>query len=71
MIYSVDRFEGAYAILVGEMASDVPVLLSDLPEGIQAGDVLKLQDGIYVLDPAEQQKRRERILALQDKLRRK
>ena len=71
MIYSVDRIEGAYAVLVGETEPDLSVLLSDLPECVKEGTVLRLQDGVYVLDVEEQQRRRTRILALQEKLRRK
>lgn len=69
MTYSVDRIEGAYAVLVGETEPDLTVLLSELPEGVKEGAVLRLQDGVYVLDAEEQQRRRSRILALQEKLR--
>lgn len=69
-MYSVDRVEGAYAVLVGDV-DDVSVPLTELPEGVKEGSVLRLENGAYVLDSAEEQRQRNRILSLQEKLRRK
>ena len=69
--YSVDRIEGEYAVLVGDNGPDRPVLLAELPEGVKAGSILRLEAGVYSLDATEEQQRRRQILSLQDKLRRK
>lgn len=70
-VYSVDRIEGDYAVLVGEDKSNVTVSLDRLPAGIKEGNVLRFEGGAYSLDSAEEQQRRSRILALQEKLCRK
>lgn len=70
-IYSVDRIEGTYAVLVGDDGDDCSVLLTDLPEGMKEGAVVRLENGAYALDESEQQSRRSRVLSLQEKLRRK
>ena len=70
-LYSVDRIEGDYAVLTGDSGPDISVLLAQLPEGIKPGRILRLEDGVYTVDEAEEQQRRSRILALQAKLRRK
>lgn len=69
MIYSVDRIEGTVAVLVGDSGPDLTVLLSELPAGITEGSVLRFNDGVYTLDCQEEQKRRQRILSLEKKLR--
>ncbi len=70
-MYSVDRIEGEYAVLVGDSGPELPVLLAELPEGVREGNVLRLEDGVYRTDATEEQHRRSQILSLQDKLRRK
>ena len=70
-VYSVDRIEGTYAVLVGESEPDVTVSLECLPEGVKAGNVLRFDHGAYILDADEEEIRRQRIFALQEKLRRK
>lgn len=70
-IFSVDRIEGACAVLVGDAGDELTVLLTELPEGIKAGNVVRAEDGVYQLDTAEEQRRRAQILSLQEKLRRK
>lgn len=71
MLYSIDRFEGELAVLVDEQetAHDVPRSL--LPNGAKAGDMLRFEDGRYVPDDDAARSRREQILRLQNKLRRK
>jgi hypothetical protein len=70
MLYSVDRFEGEYAVLVDENEDKLDVLRSLLPAGVRVGDMLRLMDGVYVLDNDAARARREQILRLQNKLRR-
>ncbi len=65
----IDRFEGEYAVLEtdGGMV-DVNRLL--LPENAREGDVLIHENGIYAIDAAATQERRERMRAMLNKLRR-
>ncbi len=69
IVYSVDRIVGEYAVLVGESAQDISVPLSELPQGIREGNVLRYDGNSYTLDDAEEQRRRAQILSLQNKLR--
>ena len=69
MLYSVDRFEGEYAVLVGEDKTSHSVLRTRLPDSANEGDMVRLTDGEYRLDDAAAEERRERILRLQKKLR--
>ena len=69
--YSVDRIEGDYAVLMDDDCSTVLVLLTDLPKGTKEGSVLLAVAGEYKLDAAEEQLRRNEILSLQEKFRRK
>ena len=70
-VYAVDRIEGDMAVLVGEDALSLSVPVSRLPQGIKEGSVLRVEGDAYVLDPAQEEVRRQRILALQEKLRHK
>ncbi|MBE6806588.1 MAG: DUF3006 domain-containing protein [Ruminococcaceae bacterium] len=69
-VYSVDRIVGDVAVLVGEDTS-LSVAMSLLPTGVKEGSVLRVEDGSYVLDSVEEEARRQRILSLQNKVRRK
>lgn len=66
--YSVDRFEEDYAILVDDDCASVTVLKRELPKGIMAGNVLRFENGKYTVAPEEEEKRRNRIRSLQNKL---
>lgn len=68
-LWSLDRTEGDYAVLVGDDRGCVTVPLSDLPLGAREGKMYRLVGGIYVEDPAAEQVRRKRIQALQNRLR--
>ena len=70
MLYSIDRFEGEFAVLVDEQLRSHDVPRSLLPEEAKAGDMLRFEDERYTLDDAAARARRERILRLQNKLRR-
>lgn len=69
MLYSVDRFEGEYAVLVGEDKISCSVLRTLLPDSVNEGDMVRLTDGEYRLDDAAAEERRKQILRLQKKLR--
>lgn len=61
MAHIVDRFEGAFAILLdGDIVLEV--LKTDLAEGIAEGDaVFRGKDGIWQKDAGETESRKERI----------
>ena len=61
MVYIVDRFEGAYAILL-EGDTVLEVEKAHLAEGIGEGDTVSLgADGIWRKDANETENRKERI----------
>lgn len=66
--YSVDRFEEEYAILVDDDCASITVLKRELPKGIKTGNVLRFENGKYIVAPDEEEKRRNRIRSLQNKL---
>ena len=69
--YSYDRREGELAVLVDDEGNQVNVPLADLPQDSREGSVLRLTEGRYAVDEVETDRRRARILALQDRLCRK
>ncbi len=66
MKYIVDRIEGNLAVCETENMSVTVISLADLPAGTHEGSVVIFKNGTYTLDVDEEQKRRDRILALQD-----
>ena len=70
MLYSVDRIEGELAVLIDEEEITVCVRLDKLPNGIKTGEMVRYENGQYVLDADAAQVRRAQILHLQQKLRR-
>jgi len=65
----IDRFEGDWAVLERADLSIVTVALAAVPPGTREGEVLRLDgDGSLHPDAEETQRRRERILDLQDSL---
>lgn len=71
MLYSVDRIEGDVAVLVDEDGNSRDVPRAALPSGIRAGDMLREQNGMFVLDADAANARRARVLQLQNSLRRR
>lgn len=71
MVYSIDRFEGESAVLIGEDKSSLSVVRTQLPDEAKEGDMVRLLNGQYCLDDDAAKARREQILRLQNKLRRK
>ena len=71
MFFSLDRIEGEWAVLVDDDGRSVDVLLSVLPEGAGPGKVYRQVGADYVEDATEEQVRREKIQALQRRLRRR
>jgi len=48
--YTVDRIEGGFAMLEDANMNMKNVKLNDLPENIKEGDILKLENNIYIID---------------------
>lgn len=71
MLYSIDRFEGDVAVLIDEEKVGHNILRAQLPADVKAGDMLRLENGQYIPDDDAARARREQILRLQNKLRRK
>lgn len=69
MYYTIDRLEGALAVLEDEDGHTSTAPLSELPQGVGESDVLMLRDGVWSPAPDEAARRRERILRLQQRLR--
>ena len=56
----VDRIEGEFAVVyINEQRRDIP--LSDLPDGVHEGCVLKSENGGFLLDTAAEEQRRKRL----------
>ena len=66
---TIDRFEGKLAVLlVGEEETPVNVPRSDLPDGAEQGDVLRLE---ATIDREEAERRRESIQEKIERLKRR
>lgn len=68
-LFSLDRIEGEAAVLVAEDGTTAAVSLSALPDGAREGKMYRFSGEIYVEDPEAEKERRERIRALQNRLR--
>lgn len=64
----VDRIEEGVAVLEKEDMTHIHINLSELPEGTKEGSVLAFDGASYVLDSDEEEKRRKRILEMQNML---
>ena len=63
---SIDRFEGKFAICEDSEEKYYAIETSELPEGANEGDVLRITDeGELLIDEGETRARRERIAAKQ------
>ena len=71
MLYSIDRFEGDIAVLINEEETAHTVARAELPADVKVGDMLRVENGQYIPDDDAARARREQILRLQNKLRRK
>lgn len=69
MLFSLDRIEGDLAVLIDDDCQSSTVLLTNLPANASEGKMYRKVGETYVEDPAAEQARRERIQALQDRLR--
>ncbi len=56
-----DRFEGESAVLIDDAKKSVVVKRSSLPDGLSEGASLIEENGAYLPDPADTEKRRREI----------
>ena len=68
MLYSLDRFEGNWAVLVDEDGESRDVPRTQLPQEAAEGDMLRERDGVFISDEDVTAARRAEILRLQEKL---
>lgn len=60
MYYSIDRFEGTYAVLIAdEDGSQSIVERKMIPAEAEEGSLLLMQDGTYIYDADETARRRK------------
>lgn len=71
VLYSVDRTENEWVILVDDTGNSHQVLISDFSAAVRVGDLFTCENGVYVPQQKETEKRRNYALSLQEKLRRK
>lgn len=67
-LYSVDRFEGQYAILVDNYSKAYDVLRDELPSDVREGDILNENEGQYVIDEEATKEKREKIHKIREEL---
>ena len=68
MLYSLDRFEGNWAVLVDEDGESRDVPRTQLPQEAAEGAMLRERDGVFISDEDVTAARRAEILRLQEKL---
>ncbi|HIT71407.1 MAG TPA: DUF3006 domain-containing protein [Candidatus Scatovivens faecipullorum] len=67
--YSIDRFEGEYAICENRETKEFINIKKDLlPKNCKSGDIITLKNGEYVLDVETTQKEKDEIKHLVDNL---
>ncbi len=67
--YSLEHFEKDLAVLQDDAEQQITVDRSLLPEKATTGDIFVLENGVYRYAHNETQKRREKILSLEQLLR--
>ena len=67
--FSIDRFEGNFAICVDEYEKVKKIEIKKLPKNIKEGDIVKvLKDGTFKIDKEKTKQEREDIFNLQEDL---
>ena len=67
--FSIDRFEGNFAVCENKQTNEmVNIEKSLLPENCHEGDIIKLENGSYVLDTQNTNKEQEEIKHLLNNL---
>ncbi|MED4313336.1 DUF3006 domain-containing protein [Heyndrickxia coagulans] len=68
MKYIVDRIEGEFAVCEKDDRTTVDIRLREIPSGVQAGDVIIVEDGIPRIDRQLTKERKAQIKKLADEL---
>lgn len=67
--FSVDRFEGNFAVCENrETGEFINIPISELPENVREGSILKFESGNYILDIESTKKEQEEIKNLVNNL---
>lgn len=66
--FSIDRIADSFAVCVKDDMSVVELPLSVLPKEIKEGSVILFNNGEYVFEKSEEEKRRSRIAELQKRI---
>lgn len=64
----IDRFEGEYVVCEKEDGTMVDLKRDTLPEGVNEGDILLVEDDKITIDEISTLERKERIKKLMDDL---
>lgn len=67
-MFSIDRFEGGYAVCVDDEENIVNIKQSLIRENAVPGDIIEEKDGFYITLKDETKRRKEEIKKLQDEL---
>ncbi len=59
MLFSVDRIEGTYAVLIDECGKPLQVPLAMLFTGVKSGDMLLYEENQFLLTQQQTKQRRE------------
>lgn len=63
MFYSLERFEGLYAVLISDNKETVNILKTEL-KGAKIGDIFKEENGRFILEREMTQKRKNDAISL-------
>ena len=67
--FSVDRFEGNFAVCENRITGDfINIPISELPENVTEGSIIKFEKGNYILDIESTKKEQEEIKNLVNNL---
>lgn len=67
-IYSVDRFEGNEVVLIGDDRSQKIIKRYQISSEVKETDCLEERGGRFFLNDQETNERKDRVIALQNKL---
>lgn len=68
MFYTIDRFEGDYAVLEDDDENRVSVKKTLLPEAAKESDVLDFDGETYTVNAEETEKRRQSVIEMLRKM---
>ncbi len=66
MRYTIDRFEGEYAVCENETGEMINIPTEQLPEKAKEGDIIIESNGIYTIDHDSSNKAKAEIEKLMD-----